>query len=521
MDLPIKPRIVYLAVSIAALLVYFDKINYPFHFDDTRAIVENPWLRDLSNFWPPVGARYVGFLSFALNYAVGGLNVASYHLVNIAVHLTNAVLAAAMVFTLFRTPALKKAFPDGWSIVAIAMTAALVFAVHPVQTQAVTYIVQRFASLATLFYLLSVVCYLKARLEAGEQGMRAKGAALYAIALFSAVLAMMTKETAFTLPFAIALCEVMFFTGAFRRFYYVLPFLLTLPLIPLNLMASSAHSEDFFGALVEASAPVDTISRGAYLLTQPRVIVTYVRLLFFPARQNLDYDYPVYGSFFEPGVLLSLIFLSALFLFAVWLFVRSRRTANGYALLGSFGILWFFMTLSVESSVIPIKDVIFEHRLYLPLVGAAIGFSSAVFYVSGCLRVGAAAAFCLVLIAAVAPLSVAAYKRNLVWRDGITLWRDVVEKSPEKYRGHINLGRAYAIAGLFDEAEREFKKVLSLKPDYATMYYNLGVVYEKKGLVDKAMAAYAEALRLEPNHQRATEAFEALGSRMDRVPPIR
>ena len=127
----------------------------------------------------------------------------------------------------------------------IAMTAALVFAVHPVQTQAVTYIVQRFASLATLFYLLSVVSYLKARLEAGEQGMRAKGAALYAIALFSAVLAMMTKETAFTLPFAIALCEVMFFTGAFRRFYYVLPFLLTLPLIPLNLMATSAYSEDF------------------------------------------------------------------------------------------------------------------------------------------------------------------------------------------------------------------------------------------------------------------------------------
>ena len=184
MDLPIKPRIVYLVVSIATLLVYFDTINYPFHFDDTRAIVENLWLRDPSNFWPPVGTRYVGYLSFAFNYAVGGLNVASYHLVNIAVHLTNAVLAAALVFTLFRTSALKEAFPGGWTAVAIAMTAALVFAVHPVQTQAVTYIVQRFASLAAMFYLLSVVSYLKARLEAGEQGMRPKGAALYAIALF-------------------------------------------------------------------------------------------------------------------------------------------------------------------------------------------------------------------------------------------------------------------------------------------------------------------------------------------------
>lgn len=520
MDFPIKPRIVYLAVSIAALLVYFDTINYPFHFDDIPNIVENPRLRDLSNFWPPAGTRYVGFLSFALNYAIiGGLNAASYHLVNIAVHLANAVLTAALVFTLFRTPALKKAFTDGWTIVAIAMTAALIFAVHPVQTQAVTYIVQRFASLATMFYLLSVVSYLKARLEAGEQGTtRHRGAALYAIALFSAVLAMMTKETAFTLPFAIALCEVMFFTGAFRRFYYVLPFLLTLPLIPLNLMASSGYSEDFFGALVEASASADTISRGAYLLTQSRVIVTYVRLLFFPARQNLDYDYPVYGSFFEPGVFFSFIFLSALFAFAVWLFARSRRTANGYALLGSFGIFWFFLTLSVESSVIPIKDVIFEHRLYLPLAGAAIGFSSAVFYVSGRLRVGVAVALCLVLIVVVAPLSIAAYKRNLVWRDGIMLWRDVVEKSPEKDRGYINLGREYAIAGLFDEAEREFKKVLSLRPGYATMYYNLGVVYEEKGLVDKAMAAYAEALRLEPNHKKAAE---ALGSRTDRVPSIR
>src|SRR3990170_4672951 len=518
MDLPIKPRIAYLAVSIAALLVYFDTINYPFHFDDSRAIVENLWLRDISNFWPPAGTRYVGFLSFALNYAYGGLNAASYHLVNIAVHLANAVLTAALVFTLFRTPALKKAFSDGWTVAAIAVTAALVFAVHPVQTQAVTYIVQRFASLATFFYLLSVVSYLKARLEAGEKGTRHRGAALYAIALFSAVLAMMTKETAFTLPFAIALCEVMFFTGAFRRFYYVLPFLLTLPLIPLNLMASSGYSEDFFGALVDASAPADTISRGAYFLTQSRVMVTYVRLLFFPVRQNLDYDYPVYGSFFEPEVLLSFILLSALFAFAVWLFARSRRTANGYALLGSFGIFWFFLTLSVESSVIPIKDVIFEHRLYLPLAGAAIGFSSAVFYAAGRLRVNAAVAFCLVLIAAVAPLSIAAHKRNLVWRDGITLWRDVVKKSPEKYRGHINLGRAYAIAGLFDEAEQEFEKVLSLKPDYATMYYNLGVVYEEKGLADKATAAYAEALRLEPNHQKAAD---ALGSRTNRVPPIR
>src|SRR3972149_3742388 len=274
MDLPIKPRIVYLVVSIATLLVYFDTINYPFHF------------------WPPAGTRFCGFLSFALNYAYGGLNAASYHLVNIAVHLANAVLTAALVFTLFRTPALKKAFSDGWTVAAIAVTAALVFAVHPVQTQAVTYIVQRFASLATFFYLLSVVSYLKARLEAGEKGTRHRGAALYAIALFSAVLAMMTKETAFTLPFAIALCEVMFFTGAFRRFYYVLPFLLTLPLIPLNLMASSGYSEDFFGALVDASAPADTISRGAYFLAQSRVMVTYVRLLFFPFHHTREHDDP-------------------------------------------------------------------------------------------------------------------------------------------------------------------------------------------------------------------------------------
>ena len=117
MDLPIKPRIAYLAVSIAALLVYFDTINYPFHFDDSRAIVENPWLRDPSNFWPPVGTRYVGYLSFAFNYAIGGLNAASYHLVNIAVHLANAVLAAGPGFYLFRTKAAVGEFPGGGSAV--------------------------------------------------------------------------------------------------------------------------------------------------------------------------------------------------------------------------------------------------------------------------------------------------------------------------------------------------------------------------------------------------------------------
>lgn len=386
-------------ITIAVLLIYSNTFSFPFHFDDVPNIVENNRLREFSNFWPPSGTRYMGFLSFAINYSFDGLNVFGYRLVNIIIHIVNGLLIWWLIVLTFKLPIMENSdmpvLRQTDISQLIAITSALIFVSHPVLTQAVTYIVQRFTSLSTLFYLLSIVFYIKVLLlrikvkDKFEESSVFSTSILtfYLLSLFSAVLAMKTKEISFTLPFIIMLYEFMF-SGNFIKGYgqqirtrvlYLIPFLLTLFIIPLSIAGTDKPAGDIIGELSEAMHETVDISRGVYLLTQFRVIVIYIRLLFLPINQNLDYDYPLSHSLFEPKTFSSFVFLLAIFIFAIYLFVRSRKTGSGYGLLASFGIFWFFVTLSVESSIIPIRDVIFEHRLYLPSVGFFIAFSTAVF----------------------------------------------------------------------------------------------------------------------------------------------
>jgi tetratricopeptide (TPR) repeat protein len=257
----------------------------------------------------------------------------------------------------------------------------------------------------------------------------------------------------------------------------------------LSLIGVDKPLGDIIGELREAAQETEVIPRGVYLITQFRVIVTYLRLLILPVGQNLDYDYPRYSSLFEPGVLLSFLLLLSVFAFAVYLFIRWRKTDNVYALLASFGILWFFITLSVESSIIPIRDVMFEHRMYL----------AGVFYFLEYRKVKnpVVIVFLLLLVAAV-PLGAAAYNRNSVWKDEITLWEDIVRKSPEKARVHNNLGTAYSKKGLIDKALQEFKNALRLDPDFARAHYNLGTAHAKQGRTEEAIGEFMVAVRLHP-----------------------
>jgi len=493
-------------ISIATLIIYSNTFTSPYHFDDIPNIVEDNKIRDISNFRDTSGTRYIGDLTFALNYHFGGLNVFGYHLVNIALHILNGILVWWLVVLTLRIPMIEGFCLDAHIRGFIAMASSMIFVVHPVQTQAVTYIIQRFTSLATFFYLLSIVLFLRWRLSS-RGGSRVF---FYLFSILSAVLAMKTKEISFTLPLVIFLYEYSFFRERWKISYDLIPVLLTLLIIPLTRIGFDKPHGDMFDALREVSQETENISRGDYLLTQFRVIVTYIRLLFLPVNQNLDYDYPIYHSLFTPGVFLSFLFLLLIFCLAVYFIVRSRKDGNAYLLLSSFGILWFFITLSVESSLIPIKDVIFEHRLYLPGI------------------------LVIVLIIMILPLSVATYHRNQVWKDEVALWTDVVKKSPEKARGYDNLGVAYyqqgqineaikeyktairldpnshdahydlAVAynkqGRIDDAVEEFNTTLRLKPNIAEIHYNLGLVYSRHGRIDEAIKAYTEALRLKPDH---------------------
>jgi tetratricopeptide (TPR) repeat protein len=498
-------------ITILGLLAYSNTFDVPFHFDDRLIIVENPIIRDLSHFFRPSEAdsirpfdtypsfksRYAALLSFALNYKAHGLGVRGYHITNLAVHILNGILIYLMVVLTFKTPSLNNS-PLKNSSRPIALLASLLFVSHPVQTQTVTYIVQRFASMATMFYLLSLVMYIKWRLRITEhQSSRFLSLLLYLFSLLSAILAIKTKEIAFTLPVAVALHEFMFFSGkAKRRLLNLIPLLLTMLIIPLTLINIDKPIGEMIGDVGE-STKISNISRFDYLLTESRVMVTYIRLLLFPINQNLYYDYPVYHSLVEIPVLLSCIFISSIFILGVYMLRRSR-TREETGRLVAFGILWFFITLSVESSFIPLHPI-YEHRLYLPSVGffPALAASAFLFYKklkNPKMQKAASCALILVLLV----LSCATYARNTVWRSETSLWEDTAGKSPEHALVQNNLGLAYWSKGMLDKAIDRFLISVRLKPDYATAHNNLGNAYEAKGLTGKAIGHYLEALSLKP-----------------------
>jgi hypothetical protein len=363
-------------ITILVALAYVDSINVPFHFDDAPNIVDNPIIKDF-NYFTDVGcaaglekddalhSRYIGYLTFFLNYRAGGLHVTGYHLVNMLIHFINALLVYALVMQSFRTPVLRESRLSNkrqW----VSLLAASLFAVHPVNTQAVTYIVQRLASLAALFYLVSMVCYIASRLTVGRRKWL-----YYAGALVFAVLAMRTKENAFTLPLAMVLFEIMFFRGGAKRkrALLLLPFVLTMLIIPFTLFDLGKPVSQVMSDITERTA-IQHRSRYAYIATELRVMATYLRLLVLPINQNLDYDYPLYTSVTQGPVLGGLALVVLLMGLAVWLYRRREPAAK----LASFGIVFFFLALSVESTLVPLYPI-YEHRVYLPGVGMMMAVS--------------------------------------------------------------------------------------------------------------------------------------------------
>jgi tetratricopeptide (TPR) repeat protein len=393
---------------------------------------------------------------------------------------------------------------------------------------------QRFASLVAFFYLLSLVAYIKFRLTAEDIEQRAKGIVLfYIISFFSAILAMKTKENAFTLPIVITLYEFCFFSVPLprasasphlrvtlsKRLLYLVPILLTLAIVPLTLMVQGgAH------ALDPRALDQKVFSRQDYFFTQFRVIVTYLRLLFLPVNQNFDYDYPVFKSFFDPQIILSFLFLSALFGLGVYLVkqakveeeveeeVKENKTLPipqpAFRLMG-FGILWFFITLSVESSIIPLWMLINEYRMYLPSVGAIICIVTGAFLLKEkLLSPKAGSIIVAMLVLSVSILSVATYLRNDLWTDKVKLWEDTAKKSPGNARVLGNLGYAYQSLNMPDKAMEQYLVAIKINPDFAQTHYNLAIVYRILNMPDKAMEQYLIAIKVKPDY---AEAYNNLG----------
>ncbi|MBF0558668.1 MAG: tetratricopeptide repeat protein, partial [Nitrospirae bacterium] len=449
---------------------------------------------------------------------IHGFAVAGYHVVNLAIHMAASILVYILVLLTFETPFMTESILKQHTR-SIALFSSLLFAVHPLQTEAVTYVFQRFASLVAFFCLLSLTAYIQSRLSKDKWGRLF----FYSVSFISAVLAMKTKENAFTLPLVIMLYEFCFFSvpvgqpsylhtlppsQPHQRFRYLAPMFLTIVIIPLTLirLGVTQHTQ-------RVSYLVDSVfSRWEYFINQFRVIVTYLRLLFFPVNQNLDYDYRVFKTFFEPQVMLSFLFLAAIFGLGVYLTIGKIQIGKekwvtfplpinylpNLRLMG-FGILWFFITLSVESSIIPLPNLICEYRVYLPSVGVIISVVAGAFMLKNMLSPKLGNVVLLMLVLAIGTLSVATYMRNGLWGDALKLWEDTARKSPAKAKPHFILANQYSSHSMPDKAVEQYQIAIRLQPNYPEAHSNLGTLYEALNMPDKAVEQYQIAIRLDTN----------------------
>ena len=515
---------------IVGALAYANSFNVPFLFDDETSIVNNTVLRDLYGFlrdgYSYNPNRFIGYLSFAGNYALGGLTVSGYHAVNLTIHLANALLVYALVRLVLVTP-LVNAGPrvtrshddtsgEFWFASLMPFLVALLFVCHPLQTQAVTYIVQRLTSLSTLFYLTSLVLYLQWRLayESGAPALSFRVGLALLLSVAAAVLAMKTKEIAATLPFMALLSEFALFGKPDRkRLALLAPLLVTVLVVPLTMLNLHQPAGDILSDVSVVTADTTALNRGSYLITQFGVILTYLRLMVFPLGQNLDHDIPISYSLFEFRPLVSLFVLLCILAGAGDLWRRSasgsRSAVTGFARMGAFGIFWFFIALSVESSIVPIRDVLFEHRVYLPSVGFCMAVVALVGLVAG--RIGRKllsgwqfAAAVLVVVALI--FAGTTFARNRVWRDGVTLWSDVRDKSPRKYRAYSMLGTYYADEGRTSEALTALETAVQLNPKAYDSLFNLAQVYGWQGRNQEAERILATLKREAPERYREFEA---------------
>jgi tetratricopeptide (TPR) repeat protein len=496
-DKPFRiPLISIVLIIVISAFVYTNSLNNSFNFDDATTIIENMGIRhlgDLKSIYQSNRARPLLMFSFALNYYFGKEKPFGYHVANLILHALNGIFIYIIIFmTLFLGSGGERSSPG--QIRLIALVSSLLFLSHPVHTESVTFISSRSSMLCTCFYLLAILLYIEAR---------GRGQFIYylAFSIFSFLLALATKELAATLPIILLLYEYIFISkGDRKEFYracrqYLWPFFLVIGLFLIYR----------FSFLPPAKTSGSLLSPYVYLLNEFHVIVNYLRLLVFPVNLNVDPDFPIAKTLFEPPIAISMVALAALAMVAVIRFNRSPTI--------SFCLLWYFITLVPTSSINPLLDVMAEHRVYLPSVGLCIFSGIIVNRISGLKFIGfpysrmkkiILSLFLVVLVFN----SLGTIKRNFIWSDDLSLWEDTAKKSPRKWRVLGNLGLAYEERGMLDRAVLILEDAVRVNPTYTKAFNTLGVAYMKKGMIDLAIAKFKRSLQLNPNY---TEAHYNLG----------
>jgi Flp pilus assembly protein TadD len=481
-----------LSVVFLGMIIYSNSFDCSFQFDDKHNILTNGVIRsltDLKAIWDLSSLRFVPFYSFAINYHFGKFDVGGYHLVNLIIHLINSGLVMWLTSLLFSSPGLKD-HPVAKHKNSISFLMALLFVSHPLATGSVTYIVQRMASMVAMFYFLSIGLYMKARLsETKSKYLLFAGSSVFAI------LAFLSKENSFTLPIAIVLIELLILNSKKIAInikdYRVIG--ATLVFLILGFFVMTKLPLEILKPILPSKYNFQTITSENYFYTQLGVILKYIQLLIFPINQNIDHDITLSNSFFEIKPILSSLVLLSLIAIALFNFDKNKII--------SFGILWFFITISIESSFIPINDLAFEHRTYIPSFGFFLILTCGAYQLFWDKHKNTVVFLFTSLILVNSVLS---YNRNKVWKDEISLWSDAAKKSPNKVRPFLNRGYAYGNIKEWDNAITDFNRVNEIEPKFhAAAYYNLGLAYWTRGQKELSVKNYSLAIEVDPKYDDA------------------
>ncbi|HWZ94722.1 MAG TPA: tetratricopeptide repeat protein [Opitutaceae bacterium] len=507
-------------VVLAALAAYSNSLSGPFIFDDRSAITDNPSIRHFGSAWlPPADAPTYGRpllnLTFALNYALGGMDVRGYHLFNLLIH----ALAGLTLFGLARRTLLRPAFtglhlagaatPNQESsfteATLLALAIAVIWVVHPLQTEAVTFISQRAESLTGLFYLLTLYGFIRSvesRNQAKRPALRPLASGIWMLAsILACLLGALSKEIIVTAPVMVLLYDRTFVAGSFRdswrqrwRYYLGLASMWLILLARLR-----------FGFQQQSVGFDQGVTWWSYALTSCRSAVIYLTMAVWPHPLVFDYG---------PNILQHVPVIAPDALVLAFLLAGTALALWRWPLLGFAGA-WIFVILAPTTSVIPIaRQPTADHRMYLSLammIGLGVLGSYAL--------IGRRS---LILFAAMAlGLGWLSIRRNNDYRSGLAIWTDTVAKCPENPRAHLNLGGIlFETPGRLSDAITQFETALRLKPDYAEAHDNLAEALTKiPGRLPEAVSECRAALRIKPDYANAHDNLGiALSEMPDRLP---
>lgn len=477
-------------IIVVGMMAYANSFFGVFLYDDYPHIIASERIHELSPLSHLRTRRPLVSLSLAINYRFGELNPRGYHAVNLIVHLLAALALFGVVRRTLRLPRFSKTCGEaaGW----LGLAVALLWTVHPLQTESVTYMIQRAESMMGLFYLLTVYCVI-----------RSADSRRSAFWMTAAVLAcaggMLSKAVMVTAPLFVLLFDRTLLSASFadalkKRWPLYLGLSASWLLLVMVGVVGGVFNPNPTGP-ASVGFGYKAVTPLEYLATQPGVILHYLRLTFWPRGLCLDYDWQVVrtASQIIPSAAV-IVAIAVVTVVALW-----RRA--GVGILGT----WFLLILAPTSSFIPIRNLAFEHRMYLPLAAVITGVVLCFYRVTvrlGRRAIGGKTIYptilaALLLITTIA-LSIATLRRNKLYHSGTAMWTDVAEKRPENLGAFISLGAALRVAGNLDESADAYRRAMQIDPSSSPTQAGLGLTLVDMELFEDAIAPLKKGLKHGP-----------------------